>query len=67
MPAAGRSNWLCGTCRAKLGTVRGSHPKRALTTEHGVTARVRQDTIVELTCPHCGKINRFDWHRPRAA
>jgi hypothetical protein len=66
MPAAGRSNWLCGSCRAKLGTVRGTHPKRSLTPEPGVRSRYRQDDVIELTCPTCKKVNRFGWRVPRA-
>ena len=55
MPVAGRSTWHCGNrvCRVKLATVRGTHPARRLRLL--TVAVYREDGIVEIQCPACGK------------
>lgn len=65
MPVAGRSTWHCGNrvCRVKLATVRGTHPARRLRLL--TVAVYREDGIVEIQCPACGKVNRFRWESPK--
>ena len=68
MPALGRSRWLCGdrACSTQLATVRGEHPHRRLRIDPAVMEIVyREDARVELRCPKCKRLNRFQWQTPR--
>jgi hypothetical protein len=68
VPAVGRSKgWRCA-CGARLAVIRGQYPRRRLQPALDVPLpQYREDGIVALHCPACGKDNYFAWRPPAPA